>query len=56
MTSRQKPVRHCHSSRGEGGGGRWAAAGPEKPEAYSLEYGEDFSGLRTKQMPDHRSS
>ena len=30
-------------------------AGPEKPEAYSLEYGEDFSGPRTKQMPGHRS-
>jgi hypothetical protein len=29
---------------------RCGAAGPEKPEAYSLEYVEDFSGPRTKQM------
>jgi hypothetical protein len=30
------------------------AAGPEKPETYSLEYVEDFSGLRTMQMgADH---
>jgi hypothetical protein len=27
----------------------------EKPEAYSLEYVEDFSGPRTAQMPGHRS-
>jgi len=26
----------------------------EKPEAYSLEYVEDFSGPRTTQMPVHR--
>ena len=32
-----------------------AQAGPEKPEAYSLEYGEDCSGPRTKQMPGHPS-
>jgi hypothetical protein len=33
---------------------RCKAAGPEKPEAYSLEYAEDFSGLRTMQMgADH---
>ena len=30
-------------------------AGPEKPEAYSLEYVEDLSGPRTKQMPGHPS-
>ena len=34
---------------------RCATAGPEKPEAYSLEYVEDFSGPRTKQMLVHRS-
>ena len=26
-------------------------AGPEKPDAYSLEYGEDLSGPKTKQVP-----
>lgn len=31
------------SLRGERGAGRCEAAGPEKPEAYSLEYVEDFS-------------
>jgi hypothetical protein len=30
--------------RGEGGRIECKAAGPEKPEAYSLEYVEDFSG------------
>jgi hypothetical protein len=30
-------------------------AGPEKPEAYSLEYGEDFSAPRTMQMLVHHS-
>ncbi len=43
------------SSRGEGGAVRCATAGLEKPEAYSLEYVEDFSWPRTKQMPGHRS-
>ena len=32
------------------------AAGLEKPEAYSLEYVEDFFGLRTTQMAADRSS
>jgi len=42
------------SSRGEGGGAGCEAAGPEKPEVYSLEYIEDFSGPRTTQMvADH---
>ena len=38
------------SSRGEGGATRCKAAGPEKPDAYSLEYVEDFFGPRTTQM------
>ena len=39
--------------RGKGAAGRREAAGSQKPEAYSLEYGEDFFGPRTKQMlPD----
>ena len=29
---------------------RCGAAGREKPEAYSLEYVEEFSGPRTKQV------
>jgi hypothetical protein len=41
-----EPVWHCHSSRGEREAGRCAAAGPKKPEAYSLEHGVDFSGPR----------
>jgi hypothetical protein len=42
------------SLRGEGDVGRCEAAGSKKPEAYSLEYGEDFFGPRTMQMPaDH---
>ena len=40
---RSKPVRYGHSSQGEGGAGRCAAAGPEQPEAYSLDYNEDCS-------------
>jgi len=32
------------SWRGEEGAARCEAAGPEKPEAYSLEYVEDFFG------------
>ena len=32
------------SLRGEGDAGRCEATGSKKPEAYSLEYGEDFSG------------
>jgi hypothetical protein len=42
------------SLRGEGGGGRCEAAGPNTPEAYSLEYVEDFFGPRTTQMPSDR--
>jgi hypothetical protein len=39
------------SLRGKGVAGRCEAAGPEKPEAYSLlEYVEDFFGPRTTQM------
>jgi hypothetical protein len=30
------------------------AAGSKKPEAYSLEYGEDFFGPRTTQMSADR--
>jgi hypothetical protein len=41
--------------RGEGGAARCKAAGPEKPEAYSLEYVEDFFGLRTTQMVANHS-
>ena len=42
------------SLRGEGDAGRCEAAGSKKPEAYSLEYVEDFFGPRTKQMPVDR--
>jgi hypothetical protein len=44
----KEPVRHRHSSKGEGGAGRFAAEGLEKPEVYSLEYDEDFSRLENK--------
>ena len=30
---------------------RCAITGTEKPEPYSLEYGEDISGPRTREMP-----
>ena len=43
------------SWRGEGGACRCGATGREKPEAYSLEYGEDFSAPRTMQMLAHHS-
>ena len=43
------------SWRGEGGAARCEAAGPEKSEAYSLEYGEDLFGPRTMQMVVDRS-
>ena len=36
--------------RGEGDAARCEAAGPEKPEAYSLGYIEDFFGPSTTQM------
>jgi hypothetical protein len=52
------------SLRGEGAAGRREAAGPKKPEAYSLESGpiaipeqwvpRVFSGPRTTQMPADR--
>jgi hypothetical protein len=42
------------SLRGERGAGRCEAAGSKKPEAYSLEYVEDFFGPRTTQMPADR--
>jgi hypothetical protein len=38
------------SLRSKGAAGRCEAAGSEKPEAYSLEYVEDFFGPRTTQM------
>ncbi|MGH7180509.1 MAG: hypothetical protein ACREJN_00870 [Nitrospiraceae bacterium] len=42
------------SLRGEGAAGRRAAQGAKKPEAYSLEYVEDFFVPRTTQMlADH---
>jgi hypothetical protein len=37
--------------RGKEDAGRCEAAGSKKPEAYSLEYVEDFLGPRTTQMP-----
>jgi len=43
------------SGRGERGAARCEASGPEKPEAYSLEYVEDFFGSRTTQMVTDRS-
>jgi hypothetical protein len=36
--------------RGKGAAGRCEAAGSKKPEAYSLEYVEDFFGPRTTQV------
>jgi hypothetical protein len=36
--------------RGKGAAGRCEAAGAKKPEAYSLEYVEDFFGPRTTQV------
>ena len=51
------PIGVCPSHlslRGEGDAGSGEAAGSKKPEAYSLEYVEDFFGLRTLQMvADH---
>ena len=42
------------SLRGEGDAGRCETAGSKKPEAYSLEYVEDFLEPRTTQMPADR--
>jgi hypothetical protein len=42
------------SLRGKGAAGRCEAAGSKKPEAYSLEYVEDFFGPRMMQMPADR--
>ncbi len=42
------------SLRGEGAAGRCETAGSKKPEAYSLEYVEDFFGPRTTQIPADR--
>ncbi|OAI49829.1 hypothetical protein AYO43_00180 [Nitrospira sp. SCGC AG-212-E16] len=42
------------SLRGEGASGRCNAAGSKKPEAYSLQYVEDFLGPRTMQIPADR--
>jgi len=50
----QEPVGNCHSSRGEREAGRCAAAGPRKPEAYSLEYRCGFFG--TEKNVDARPS
>jgi hypothetical protein len=41
--------------RGEQAAGRCKAEGLKKPEAYSLQYVEDFLGPRTTQMPADRS-
>ena len=43
------------SLRGEGDALRCEAAGSKKPEAYSLEYVEDFLEPRTTQMPANHS-
>jgi len=43
------------SWRGEGDATRCEAAGPEKPEVYSLEYIEDFFGPSTTQKVADRS-
>jgi hypothetical protein len=53
--ARKESVRHCYLQPGEGGVARCEAAGLEKPEAYSLEYGEDFFLPRTTQMVSDRS-
>ena len=40
--------------RGKGDARRCEAIGSKKPEAYSLEYGEDFFEPRMTQMPEDR--
>ena len=47
--------RRIPSLRGEGDADRCKAAGAKKPEAYSLEYVEDFFEPRTKQMTSDHS-
>jgi hypothetical protein len=42
------------SLRGKGDAGRCKATGSKKPQAYSLEYVEDFFEPRTTQMPADR--
>jgi len=45
LPSPEQLARSCPSNsswRGEGDAGRWAAQGSKKPEAYPLEYVEDF--------------
>jgi hypothetical protein len=51
----QEPERHGHLLRGAGEKDRCATTDTEKPSPYSLEYGEDFSGPRTMEIPGHRS-
>jgi hypothetical protein len=47
-------VRVIHRCEAQRAVGRCKAAGPKKPEAYSLQYVEDFLGPRTTQMPADR--
>lgn len=55
LSGEKSLLRKPSSSRGEGGAARCEAAGPEKPEVYSLEYIEDIFGPRTMQMAVDRS-
>ena len=47
----QEPARHGRLLRGEGEKDRCATTDTEKLEPYYLEYGEDISGPRTREMP-----
>ena len=53
--SRQGACPILPSYRGERGAARCEAAGPKKPEAYSLQYGEVFVRPKTTQMVANRS-
>jgi hypothetical protein len=50
----QESVRVIHRCEAQRAVGRCKAAGSKKPEAYSLQYVEDFLGPRTTQMPADR--
>jgi hypothetical protein len=55
--SRRHSLGACPSNpslRGKEDAGRCKAAGSKKPQAYSLEYVEDFFEPRTTQMPADR--
>jgi hypothetical protein len=54
-TAYQEPVRHCLRDETKEMRPACEAAGPEKPEVYSLEYSEDFFEPSTTQMIADRS-